>query len=97
MPYSTMLFKEKKERILRMHSGTPLLYIDGYLYNCYSEKVAVLSKQAFSKLKEWENKGYTMQSAKANYIVAWKGQGEEKETAVLLPELVLAKTTGDTP
>ena len=90
-------FKDKKERILRMHSGTPLLYNDGYLYNCSSEKVAFLSKQAFSKLKEWENKGYAVRSAKANYIVAWKGQGEENETAVLLPELVLAKTTDDRP
>ncbi len=90
-------FKDKKEKILRMCSGAPLLYNDGYLCNCAGEKVAFLSKQASCTLKEWENKGYAVQSAKANYIVAWKGKGEENETAVLLPELVLAKLTDDTP
>ena len=30
-----------------------------------------------------------MQSAKVNFIVAWKGKDDVEETAVLLPELVL--------
>ena len=90
-------FKDKKEKILRICSGAPLLYNDGYLCNRSGEKIATLSKQAFGTLKEWENKGYAVQAAKVNYIVAWKGQGEENETAVLLPELVLAKFMDDTP
>jgi ATP-dependent DNA helicase RecQ len=89
-------FKDKKERILRICSGAPLFYNDGYLHNRSGEKVAFLSKQALETLKKWENKGYAVQAAKVNYIVAWKGQGEENETAVLLPELVLAKFTDDT-
>ena len=89
-------FKDKKERILRICSGAPLFYNDGYMHNRSGEKVAFLSKQALETLKKWENKGFAVQAAKVNYIVAWKGQGEEKETAVLLPELVLAKFTDDT-
>ena len=90
-------FKDKKEKILRMCSGAPLSYNEGYLCNRSGEKVVFLSKQAFGTLKEWENKGYAVQSAKVIYIVAWKGKGKENETAVLLPELVLAKLTDDTP
>lgn len=90
-------FKDKKEKILRMCGGAPLLYNDGYLSNRFGEKVVCLSKQAFGTLKEWETKGYNVQAAKANYIVAWKGKGEENETAVLLPELILNKLTDDTP
>ena len=84
-------FKDKKNLVLRLHSGTPLFFDNGYLRLNTGEKVAALSKDKRNELNDWAEKGYQVQSAKVNYIVAWRGKEEKEECAVLLPELVLRK------
>jgi ATP-dependent DNA helicase RecQ len=45
------------------------------------------------KLSEWQERGYNIKSASVRFIVAWKPKDapkEEKETAVLLADLVLS-------
>ena len=68
----------------------PLYFDDGYLRLDTGETVASLSKTKRQELQSWTEKGYRVKSAKINYIVAWKGKDETEETAVLLPEMVLA-------
>ena len=55
------------------------------------ERVVCLSKQKRDELQGWAEKDYQVQSAKVNFIVAWKGKDDMEETAVMLPELVLKK------
>ena len=55
------------------------------------ETIAPLSKKKREEIQKWVEKGYQVQSATINYIVAWKGKDEVEEAAVLLPELVLQK------
>ena len=70
-------------------AGQPLTYKNGYLKTASDEDVAYLSKQKRAELKDWDEKGYHVQSAKINYILAWKGKDDDEETAVLLAELIL--------
>lgn len=84
-------FKDKKKLILQQRAGQSLSYKNGYLKISSGDEIAYLSKQKRAELKEWEDKGYVARSAKINYILAWKGKDDEKETAVILPEIVLKK------
>lgn len=46
-----------------------------------------------TKLAEWKKRGYAVKSASVRFVVAWKPKGapkDESETAVLLPDVVLA-------
>ena len=83
-------FKGKKTQILQLRSGMPLYFDDGYLRLDTGETVVSLSKTKRQELQLWTEKGYRVKSAKINYIVAWKGKDDVEETAVLLPEMVLA-------
>jgi ATP-dependent DNA helicase, RecQ family len=86
-------FKDKKKKILMLRAGQSLTYKNGYLKTVSGEDVAYLSKQKRSELKDWEDKGYYVQDAKINYILAWRGKDDDEETAVLLPEMILKKQT----
>ena len=82
-------FKGKKKQILQLRSGQPLCFDNGYLRLPSREGVAFISNKMREELQEWAERGYFVQSAKVNFIVAWKGKEDTEETAVLLPELVL--------
>ena len=84
-------FKDRKRQILQLRSGQPLYYDNGYLHLSSGESVASISIKMRNELQHWLEKGYFVQSAKINFIVAWKGKDETEETAVLLPELTLKK------
>jgi ATP-dependent DNA helicase RecQ len=86
-------FKGKKEQILRLRSGQPLCFDEGYLRLPSGGRVACISNKIREELQGWAEKGYYVKSAKINFIVAWKGKDDVEETAVLLPELVLKKKT----
>ena len=85
-------FKDKKKMILGLRCGDPLFFDNGFLRLQNGTIVASLSKQKKTELAGWAEKGYSVQSAKVNYIVAWKGKDDVVETAVILPELTLCKT-----
>ena len=84
-------FKGKKEQILKLRSGQPLYFEDGYLRLLSGDRVVCISNKMREELQGWAEKGYVVESAKINFIVAWKGKEDKEETAVLLPELVLKK------
>ena len=64
---------------------------NGYLQTSTGEKVVCLSKAKREELKDWYKKGYQIESAKISCILAWKGKDDDKECAVILPDLVLRK------
>ena len=85
-------FKGKKEQILKLRSGQPLCFDDGYLRLPSGERVVCISNKMREELLGWTEKGYHVKSAKINFIVAWKSKEDAEETAVILPELVLIKS-----
>ena len=74
-----------------MRSGDKLHYANGNLYAQSAEPIARLSKKMCQEIADWESNGYFIDSAKVEYIVAWRKKDEEEEIAVILPELLLRK------
>lgn len=89
-------FKDKKERVFKLMPGDTLTYKDGYLYTSDGYAIASISKKQRESLRDWNEKGYSVNNVRVNYIVAWKGKNDDKETAVLLPELTLQQTNRNT-
>ena len=89
-------FKNRKNDVLTLRGGSILTYAAHHLYDSNNRCVAKLSNRMQQTLAEWEEKGYNVYDAKVRFIVAWKPQDapkEEKEIAVILPDLYLKKET----
>lgn len=87
-------FKGKEEIINKLHSGTKLSIQDSYLFaviNGRSVCVAKFSKAFREKLDRLQNMGYYPYLAVVRFVVAWKGENDEKETAVILPDIYLRR------
>lgn len=86
-------FKDKKKEILSLRSGDSLNYNNAILYNTVTNRpVARLSKNMQSEIEDWNNKGYSVESASVRFVVAWKPKDapkEESESAVVLIDLML--------
>ena len=86
-------FKDKKKRILQLHSGAPLELDGEYLTARLDGKTfraAKFSKACAAKLGELCRKGYSPVSAEVRFVVAWKGKEDKQETAVLLADVRLS-------
>ena len=91
-------FKNKKPFILQLHSGMKLTLIQMTINN---EKqyflsavvkgkqvyVAKISNQFRHNIENYERKGYLCHEGEVHYVVAWRGENDDTETAVLLPIL----------
>lgn len=87
-------FKDKKGEILKMRSGYPLEFFHEYLnasLNGKSSTVVRLSKSCIEQLFHLTQKGYVPVEADVRFIVAWKGEEDTQESAVILPSLYLRK------
>ena len=89
-------FKEKeKERLVSiLHSGTSLLISSNSLYVRTREgekTVVVFSKAFYDRVIQLRKKGYEPYLAIVRFVVGWKGKEEERETAVLLPDIWFRK------
>ena len=87
-------FKGKKELIFKLHSGMRLRIEGGYLsaeIDNRTVRIAKLSKACVSNLEHLEEKGYHPVSAEVRFILAWKGEDDTEETAVVLADISLKK------
>lgn len=87
-------FKFRRKEISRLRSGSELVYRDGMLFADNDGKeidVARLSKAAAERIAFLEEKGYAVVSGEVRFIVAWKGEEDESESPVILPNLRLEK------
>ncbi len=85
-------FKERKQEVLSLKGGDPLIYQDFILYDTGRRPVAKLSAKMQQTLLYWKGKGYEVKSASVRFIVAWKPKDapkEGQEIAVLLADLTL--------
>ena len=84
-------FKDKKETILKLRSGQKLLFKENCLCLSTGDIVAVLSTKKRNELREIASQGFAVYAAEVAYVVAWKGENDTKESAVILPRLHLRK------
>ena len=87
-------FKNKKEIIFNLRSGTKLKLDDVYLVaelNGRDVRVAKLSKAFVETLEKLQGKGYSPKSAEVRFVVAWKGEEDTEETPVVLVDLYFEK------
>lgn len=87
-------FKDKKELVFKLHSGNQLYVEDSYLcaeINGRTVRVAKFSKGFKETLDKLYSKGYKPYAASVRFIVAWKNDESEEETAVLLANVNLKK------
>lgn len=85
-------FKGKKELIFKLQSGSSLAVDSVYLTAEIDAKpvhVLKFSKACVERLENLYEKGYQPYKAYVRFIVAWKDENDDKETAVILPEIYL--------
>lgn len=83
-------FKNKKARNLALRSGQPLTAEGTYLL-CDEKRVVKLSQKCQEQLSGLAKQGYSIQNAEIRFIVAWKGEEDREERAIILPTLYLVK------
>ena len=83
-------FKNKKELINQLRSGMELDF-DGTYFKKRNVFLAKVSEKKRNELEELMTKGYIPQKAWIRFIVAWHGEEDEPECAVLLPDLEFEK------
>ena len=93
-------FKGKKELIFKLHSGHPLFLKNGYLMAEIENEgngirqsfpAAKLSKACSANLERLKKNGYEPYAAEVRFVVAWRGEKDQRETAVLLPTIYLRR------
>lgn len=87
-------FKDKKHEILRLRSGMQLAIDGNYLtadIDGETFRAAKFSKKFVRDLEGFKAKGYFPTGAEVRFIVAWKGENDERECAVLLADIFLCK------
>ena len=87
-------FKNKKEIIFNLRSGTKLKLDDVYLVaelNGRDVRVAKLSKAFVETLEKLTDKGYSPKSAEVRFVVAWKGEEDTEEAPIVLADIGFEK------
>lgn len=87
-------FKDKKEIIFKLRSGMKLSLTDVFLcaeLDGRTVRVAKLSKACIANIEQLAQKGYRPCGADVRFVVAWKGEEDTEETAVLLPNIYFCK------
>lgn len=85
---------EIKSAVLAHRSGDVLYLKNKGLYDepaCNGSAVAVLSSSAKERLDKLGQKGYRVYKAEIGFIVAWHGENNDQENAVILPNIYLKK------
>lgn len=88
-------FKDKQAIINKLRSGDAL-FLNNYGNLCVQENgrqtpIVVFSKAFKAILNEWAAKRYSLVSAEIQFIVAWKGKEDDKETFIVLPSVKLKR------
>lgn len=87
-------FKDKKELILKLHSGVKLSVNGSFLsaeINTRDINVVKFSKAFEERIDELQRKGYKPTASVIRFVVAWKSEEDEKEYAVILPDISFVK------
>ena len=84
-------FSFVQHRIKRMSTGDPLNVFDEGCNNKNGDQVLKFSKSLISRIQDLNQKGYTVSSARINFIIYWYNEEKKEELQILLPEISLKK------
>lgn len=86
-------FKDKKELICSLKSGQFLELCEDYLCSNKNKRLRILklSQKARKQIQDLKQHKYVVSGAEIRFIVAWKGEADEEESAVILPNIYLRK------
>ncbi len=87
-------FKDKKGLIFKLHSGMKLSVNGSFLsaeINNRDINVVKFSKAFEERIDELQRKGYKPTASIIRFVVAWKSEEDEKEYAVILPDISFVK------
>ncbi len=87
-------FKDKKELIFQLHSGMKLSVNGSFLSAEIDNRdinVVKFSKAFEERVIELQSKGYNPTASIIRFVVAWKSEEDEKEYAVILPDISFVK------
>ena len=87
--------RDAKQHVIKKLTAGDRLFTgenDHTVYNSGGHEVLYFSKRFASEIEEkWINKGYSIHSAQARFILVWKDKAEDKECRIVLPSLKLIK------
>lgn len=87
-------FKSRQDIVTRLRSGMSLELRDNQLFlisNNRTIPVVSFSKAFRDNLARWASQGYIPAAASIQFILAWRGEGEDKDTFIILPIIKLKK------
>ena len=84
-------FKDRQHSMDSLVSGDVLEVNGNEGLNWKGKTILKFSKRFIQQIEKLAEKKYQLKSAKVNYILYWKGEEEEKEWKILLPELYFEK------
>lgn len=87
-------FKDKKELIFKLYSGMKLSVNGSFLsaeINDRDINVVKFSKAFEERISHLQRKGYKPTASIIRFVVAWKSEEDEKEYAVILPDITFIK------
>jgi ATP-dependent DNA helicase RecQ len=85
-------FEYIQHRLTNLLSGSLLSIIEEGLGNSKRELVLKYSQKFRELLRERAEKGFHIFEARVNFIVYWKDEVKEKESMIILPQLILKKS-----
>lgn len=84
-------FEYVQHRINNVFSGATLQPLEDGLGNSKGELMLKYSQKFREVLKGHYENGFRIAAAKVNFVVYWKDEAKEKETKIILPQLLLEK------
>lgn len=88
-------FHGKKKTMLQLRPGKKLYPARNGLADDTGTVLVLYSAAFRERLERLGEKGYTVRDGAVRYIVAWKAEKDDEETAVLLPDVTLIKDQDD--
>lgn len=84
-------FEYVQHRIRNLFSGDSLQVLENGLGNEEGEFVCKYSQKFMDFLAERQEKGFRIADAKVNFVVYWKNEAKDKESKIILPQLLLKR------
>ncbi|MFD2921312.1 RecQ family ATP-dependent DNA helicase [Terrimonas rubra] len=84
-------FEYVQHRINHLFSGTSLQPLDDGLSNPHGEQMLKYAQKFKATLQAYYDRGFSITTAKINFVVYWKDEAKQKESKIILPSLLLQK------
>ena len=85
-------FINKQQKIAPLKSGDTLGVTTDGCSDPHGASVLKFSKSFLQRMEYLKAKGYSLKSAKVNFVIYWKREDSENEIRIILPELLFERT-----